>query len=272
MAFLIGFLWLVGLSAVAIAVFMLILRPHKANAGVTSAGKTSDTGLPVKKYESASLHKYKSILFLTGLMIALIFAIIIFEYTVVRPVFQERNEEDIVVESDELREIPVTELPPPEPPKVQAPEIVEVEDDEVIEEIEKDFDQDEPEPIDTSSFTNLDVPEEEPTAPSIMDYNAIGQKPEFPGGQQAMMQAIVGNYNYPNIDREQGNGGMIMMQFVVGVDGNIRDVKVMRGINERMDKEAVRVIENLPKWKPGKNAGNPVPVRMMIPIRLTVDN
>lgn len=271
MAFLIGSLWVIGLIAVVIAIFLWILRPQNASKGLTSIGKTSNTTLPIKKYESASLHKYRNILFLTGLMISLIFAIIVFEYQVALPIFYEKQEQDIIVETDELRDIPVTELPPPEPPKVQAPEIIEVEDDVVIDEIEKDFDQDEPELIDTSAFSSLDVPEEEVAAPSVMDYNAIGQKPEFPGGQKAMMQAIVNNYRYPNIDREQGNGGMIMMQFVVDVDGSIRDVTVMRGINERMDKEAIRVINNLPKWKPGKNAGNPVPVRMMIPIRLTVD-
>ena len=76
--------------------------------------------------------------------------------------------------------------------------------------------------------------------------------PEFPnGGLQGLMQFLSKNIKYPTIAQENGTQGRVTVQFVVNKDGSIVDAKVIRGVDPYLDKEALRVIGAMPKWKPG---------------------
>ena len=90
--------------------------------------------------------------------------------------------------------------------------------------------------------------------------------PEFPGGQSALMKYLSENIRYPVIAQENGIEGRVICSFVVERDGSITDVQVVRGVDPSLDKEAVRVIQSMPKWKPGKQRGKPVRVRFTLPI------
>lgn len=97
-------------------------------------------------------------------------------------------------------------------------------------------------------------------------FEMVEQDPEFPGGQAEMMKFIKDNMNYPVIAMENGVQGRVYCQFVVGANGKIRDVKVVRGVDPYLDKEAVRVIEMMPDWIPGRQNGRAVSVRYTLPV------
>ena len=89
--------------------------------------------------------------------------------------------------------------------------------------------------------------------------------PQFPGGDQAMMDFVAKNVQYPEEAKEKEISGRVMVGFIVEKDGSISDVKVVKGIGGGCDEEAVRVVKAMPKWKPGKEKGKPVRVSYMMP-------
>lgn len=94
----------------------------------------------------------------------------------------------------------------------------------------------------------------------------VEQQPEPIGGMKAFYKHVSENLVYPEQARRMGVEGTVYLQFVVDKDGSLTDVKVIRGIGSGCDEEAVRVIKNAPKWKPGLQKGKPVKVRMSLPI------
>ena len=90
--------------------------------------------------------------------------------------------------------------------------------------------------------------------------------PEYPGGDQAMMQFVAENVKYPQDAIDKEISGRVLVSFVVEKDGSIGDVKVVKGIGGGCDEEAVRVVNTMPKWKPGMDKGKPVRVSYMMPI------
>ena len=108
------------------------------------------------------------------------------------------------------------------------------------------------------------VTQAEPEPEKVFDM--VEQMPQFPGGQAEMMQFISKNMKYPTIAQENGTQGRVTCQFVVGADGRVRDVNVLRGVDPYLDKEAVRVIMSMPKWIPGKQNGKAVSVKYTIPV------
>ena len=104
-------------------------------------------------------------------------------------------------------------------------------------------------------------------------YDVTPTMPEFPGGAQAMGDYIAKNLKYPADAKQQGKDGFVMIQFVVEKDGSRSDVKVMRnGKLPSMDKEALRVVNSMPKFSPGRNEKNqPVRVKFVVPVRFKLN-
>ena len=102
------------------------------------------------------------------------------------------------------------------------------------------------------------------------DENAIFQvveiQPEFPGGMAELMKYLQKNTRYPKVCKEQGLQGRVIVQFVVNTDSTISDVNVIKPVNPHFDKEALRVVKAMPKWKPGMQRGKPVRVRFTLPV------
>jgi protein TonB len=102
-------------------------------------------------------------------------------------------------------------------------------------------------------------------------FVVVEQMPQFPGGEKEMFKFIKDNLKYPVIAQEMGVSGTVIVNFVVGRDGKITRVKVMRGIGSGCDEEAVRVLEKMPAWSPGKQGGKPVLVSYTVPFRFILN-
>ena len=97
-------------------------------------------------------------------------------------------------------------------------------------------------------------------------FQVVETEPEFPGGIAELMKYLEKNLRYPQICKEQGVQGRVIVQFVVNTDSTITDVDVIKPVNPHLDEEAVRVVKAMPKWNPGKQRGEPVRVRFFLPV------
>lgn len=97
-------------------------------------------------------------------------------------------------------------------------------------------------------------------------FTIVENMPEFPGGQEAMFQFLANNVVYPPEAKKNGIQGRVFVGFTVGKDGVIKDVHIVRGVHKLLDKEAMRVVRLMPKWKPGMQKGKAVAVSYNLPI------
>jgi len=97
-------------------------------------------------------------------------------------------------------------------------------------------------------------------------YDVVDEMPEFPGGPSAMMEYLMKNIRYPKDAFDAGIQGRVIIQYVVGKDGSISDAHVVKGIATSLDEEALRVVNSMPKWIPGKQNGEAVSVKYTIPV------
>lgn len=118
------------------------------------------------------------------------------------------------------------------------------------------------EPIDFAivDLTRKDEPEAEPV------HEFVQQMPEFPGGMSALMSFVSKTIKYPTLAQEIGTQGRVIVRFIVNADGSISQASVVRPIDPLLDKEAIRVVLSMPRWKPGFQNGKPVRVIYHIPI------
>jgi len=112
---------------------------------------------------------------------------------------------------------------------------------------------------------NSDIAGEKPREVE-KDWDFVEQQPLFPGGDGEMFDFLSSNIRYPQIAVDNGIEGKVIMQFVVGRDGSIENVQVMRGVDRSLDNEAIRLIKSMPKWIPGKQGGSAVRVRYTLPV------
>jgi protein TonB len=97
-------------------------------------------------------------------------------------------------------------------------------------------------------------------------FDVVEQMPSYPGGMGALMSWLSQNIKYPTVAAENGISGRVIVQFVVERDGSITDVRVARGVDPYLDKEATRVVKMMPHWIPGKQNGAPVRVKYTVPV------
>ncbi len=224
--------------------------------------------LEVKKSRKADLERHKSTWLLIGYVLVFAALFVAFEWTAT-----ERKESGMVISAGVLLEeevmIPITlpekKVVPPPPEAKQITDLLEiVEDDAEIEETEIISVEDQGEVVEINENMNI-VVEELPEEETI--YNVVEDQPEFPGGMQALMKYLRDNIKYPSISRQNNSQGRAYISFVVNTDGSITDVEVMKGTGDvYLDKEAVRVVSGMPKWKPGKQQGKTVRVKFTLPV------
>jgi periplasmic protein TonB len=188
--------------------------------------------------------------------------------------------------------------PPPPPPKIDPPPIkdqikfvppkvekdekvideeppptVEEMKDKVIADVTKEGDEN---GVDAS----LVEPEAPPPPPKVIEepaedenkvFQVVQQKPEFPDGERALLAFLGKNLKYPAIARENGIEGNVVVRFVVSKTGEVRNAEVLRGIGGGCDAEALRVVNSMPKWNPGKNNGKAVNVTYTLPVRFKLE-
>ena len=220
--------------------------------------------MELKKNPEAKIEQKKTLLFMVGLVVALSsFCIIVQwkDYDMVQAMFG-----DMQYDQEEEEMIPITqqEIVPPPPPPPAAVEIEIVEDDEEVEDIEI-------EETDIDEDTEVEIVEiVEEVEAELEIFTVVEDMPGFPGGEEELFRFLGKNIKYPAMAKDAGIKGTVYVNFVVWIDGTIKDVKVLRGIGGGCDEEAMRVVKNMPKWKPGKQRGKTVPVTYNLPIRFTL--
>ena len=223
--------------------------------------------MEVKKSPKADLEGKKTTNLLIGAILTLSVLFIGFEWSEREKKVTTDSGIDAVVFEEEM--IPITEQeeikqapPPPEVPKAE--EVLEIiENDSQVEESTIQASDDTQAAVEVK-YTPVEVEEEEVEEQQI--FQVVEEMPEFPGGQKECMKFLRDNIKYPQISQENGVQGRVIVQFVVNADGSIVDPVVVRGVDPYLDKEALRVVKLMPKWKPGKQRGKAVRVRFTQPV------
>lgn len=219
--------------------------------------------MELKKSQKADLEGKRNTFFLIGLVLALGSTLLAFEWSS-KPVKTESlgNLTSIEVEEEIIpvtREQQVQPPPPPPPPKVV--EVLNIVEDDV--EIEDELEIDDSE-ADDNTFVDvapiIETGDEEEESNDPVPFFILEQQPEFPGGIDALKPYLVKQIKYPVIAQENGIQGKVYYSFTIEKDGSVTDIKVMRGVDAAIDKEAIRVLNTMPKWKPGMQRGKAVRV------------
>ena len=221
--------------------------------------------MQLKKSPNASLEDKKLTFVLIGLVLVLSICYVAFEWTEKEVTKYEVSDTDFFFEEEiDIQQTTQETPPPPPPPAPQEVEVLNVvEDDVEVEEIEINTEDDKDVEVVIAPPVEAPVEEEE----DEVIFMVVESMPEFPGGQQALFKYLAENVKYPVIAQENGIQGRVICQFVVNKDGSIVDVVAVRSSGEpSLDKEAIRVIKSMPKWKPGKQRGKPVRVKYTVPV------
>lgn len=130
--------------------------------------------------------------------------------------------------------------------------------------------------IETDSVENIFLVQKKEEVPRTLDkeenvFFIVEDMPEFPGGEMALRKYIANNIKYPQAAQDNGIQGKVYVTFVVSKDGSIANAKIARGVDPALDREALRVVNSLPKWEPGKQRGENVNVSYTVPINFALE-
>ena len=189
--------------------------------------------------------------------------------------WQALNYEADLLEDEEIPINIVT--PPPPPPPPQQTTVIEIVDDEEEIEIELEI-----EDIELDEDTEIEIIEEDDDVDDdtpfmiVENMPALAQCKTMRGDerhqctQMEIIKYVSKNTKYPPIAKDAGIQGTVFVYFVVGKDGKVKDVKVLREVDSRLDKEAKRVVESLPRFDPGSQRGKNVSVQYTIPVKFII--
>lgn len=224
--------------------------------------------MDIKKSPKANLENQKLTYVLLGFVFVLSLIYVAFEWTQSElKVEVVENTEAVDFEEEMIEQTIQEETPPPPPPPAEVPEIIEeltiVDNEKEVAEIDFSSEDDE-EKIQEVIQAPVAPPVEEEEVEEI--FVIVEKQPEFPGGMAALMKYFADNVRYPVIASENGIQGRVVCQFTVWKDGSVSDVKVLRGVDPSLDREAIRLISNMPKWKPGEQRGKAVNCKFTVPV------
>ena len=231
--------------------------------------------MELKKSKKADLEPKRILYMEIGLVIALGFALLAFEWQVA----PKEESKDVVVAQATLEEeiVPITRAeetpppPPPEPPKVTDILDIVADDVRVDTNIDINIEADQSTEITPVVFveTAVIVEEEEEVLFAIVE-----DKPLFNGmdAEQGFRDWVGKNTSYPAVAQENGISGRVYVEFAISTTGEITDVKLLRGVDPLLDAEAMRVIKSSPKWTPGRQRGKPVKVKYQFPVNFRLNN
>ena len=223
--------------------------------------------METKKTPKANLENKRPTWLLVGYVVVLAFMFVAFEWTRDVRVDTSGRITENVFEQD--MEIPLTRQPevtPPPPPQVTPINdvLTIIDDDDTAEETNFASSEETGEDV---VIKHIPVTVDEEVVVEDDIFVIVEENPQFPdGGTAGLLQYLGKNIKYPTIPQENGTQGRVTVQFVVNKDGSIVDVKVIRGVDPYLDKEAVRVISTMPKWIPGKQRGVPVRCKFTVPV------
>ena len=227
--------------------------------------------MEIKKTEKASLENKKLLFLEIGLVISLLVTFLAFEWK--QEEISVSNLEDTTEIEAEEEIIPITQdTPPPPPAEVKIPILsdqIDIVDDNIeLENTVMNLEDDANLGVEIQDYVEV---VEEKVEEEAIPFQLVEEKPSFNGGDantftKWVMERIV----YPEIARENGVQGRVTLQFTVEKDGRVTKVKVLRGVDPQLDKEAVRVVSMSPKWKPGKQRDRAVAVTYTFPVQFAL--
>lgn len=225
--------------------------------------------MEIKKSPKASLENKRALFLEIGLVLTLLIVLGAFEWTTKEKAVAVLESDNTPVELEEM--VPITQETPPPPPA--APEIpqlsdqIEIVDDEIeVENIFQSLEDNENIGVQIMDYVEETVVEETIEEEAI-PFQLVEEKPTFMGGDANTFSAWVNQrLVYPEIAKENGIQGRVTLQFTVETDGSVTNVKVLRGVDSSLDKEAVRVVSSSPKWAPGKQRDRAVKVTYTFPV------
>lgn len=222
--------------------------------------------MELKKTPKADLENKRNIFVQLGLVISL--GVVLTAFNMTESVKSTDTLGELNSSQIEDEVIPITRQetppPPPPPPPPKMLDVLTIIDDNV--ELEEEFEFESTEADDATIIDAVPVITEEKSEEDTEVFVIVEDMPEFPGGELALRQWISTNVKYPVIASENGVQGKVFVTFVVDRDGSVSNARIARGVDPSLDQEALRVVNNLPKWKPGKQRGKPVRVSYTVPI------
>jgi len=224
--------------------------------------------MEVKKSPKADLNNKKLLFAEIGFVIALLFVYVAFDWTTKEKAEAALVAETVVVEEEEM--VPITQETPPPPPEVPKTVVLSDQIDIVDDDIKVEDNILNLEDNDNIGVEIMDYVEEvaeEEVEEEAIPFQIVEVKPSFQGGDaNTFSKWVANNLVYPEIAKENGVSGRVMLQFTVNPNGSISDVKVLRGVDSSLDKEAVRVVSSSPKWEPGRQRDRAVKVTYTFPV------
>jgi len=239
-----------------------------------------------KEYGAYRLRKKYS----RNLLIGLAIGIVIMGTAVITPYLnakalvnqQKRDERQVEITMENLDQPTETVAPPPPPPPPPPDDVVQqakyvppvvvdsVKPEETVQLMTADQAQIEvknEEVVEVIQEVKEEVQEEEREAEPFI---VVEEMPMFPGGESALLAYISEHTQYPEVAKENNIQGRVIVRFCVTSKGGVDKVSILKGVDQELDKEAMRVVQSLPAFKPGKQGGKPVPVWYMVPITFTL--
>ncbi|MEA5005011.1 MAG: energy transducer TonB [Rikenellaceae bacterium] len=225
--------------------------------------------MEVKKTPKANLEGKKFFFREIGLIVALAVSLLAFEWKSTDKQESTLTNDAAATIEDEM--IPITQETPPPPQTMEIPivsdEIQIVEDDMKIEsELIINTEDDSNLGVEIKNYVAGSGKAEEVEEEEI-PFQIVEEKPKFQGGDEnTFTKWVFERLVYPEMAKENGVQGRVILQFLVNTDGSVSDVKVVRGVDPSLDKEAARVVASSPKWTPGRQRNKPVKVRYIFPV------
>ncbi len=223
--------------------------------------------MEIKKTPKADLENRRTLYTEIGLVVALLVVWGAFSYSTKEKAVASLGEDTQVVEVEDM--VPITQEtpPPPEAPKIPvlSDQIDIVEDDIKVEDNFMSLEDDANLGVEIMDY--VEEVKEEVVEEEAIPFQLVEEKPSFNGGDANEFSKWVNSkLQYPEIAKENGVQGRVTLQFTVNPDGSVSNVKVLRGVDSSLDKEAVRVVSMSPKWKPGKQRDRAVKVTYTFPV------
>ncbi len=224
--------------------------------------------MEVKKSLKASLENKRLLFVEIGLIIALLVVYGAFEWSTKEKTESVLEATTQVIEVEEM--VPITQdtpPPPPDTPKIPVlSEQIEIVDDDI--EINDEFiSLEDDDNLGVEIMDYVETVEEEVIEEEAIPFQLVEEKPSFNGGDaNEFSKWVMKHLTYPEIAKENGVQGRVTLQFTVNADGSVSNVRVLRGVESSLDKEAMRVVKSSPKWKPGRQRDRAVKVTYTFPV------
>lgn len=224
--------------------------------------------MEIKKTPKANLENRRTLFTEIGLVVALALVLGAFSMGSREKKVASLQSDEQVVEVEDM--VPITQETPPPPPDqpkipVLSDQIDIVEDDIAVNDDFMSLEDNADFGVEIMDY--VEEVEEEVVEEEAIPFQLVEEKPSFNGGDaNEFTKWVNSKIEYPEIARENGVQGKVTLQFTVGADGSVSKVKVVRGVDSSLDKEAVRVVSMSPKWKPGKQRDRAVPVTYTFPV------